>query len=208
MAKNFGEIAFSEAVKALQVTHGSRKGYERIEKFNIVDGLSDNEIDFIEERDSFYLASIGENDFPYIQHRGGPKGFVKVFDKSTIGFIDFAGNKQYISLGNFATNCNVALILMDYPARARLKIFAKVGIVELADNPEMLSSFNLGDYKFKPERIMLFHIEAFDWNCPQHIVPRFTVDEINEALQPKIEEMAMLEKENQMLKEKIKSAGL
>jgi uncharacterized protein len=98
--------------------------------------------------------------------------------------------------------------LMDYPARARLKIFAKVGIVELADNPEMLSSFNLGDYKFKPERIMLFHIEAFDWNCPQHIVPRFTVDEINEALQPKIEEMAMLEKENQMLKEKIKSAGL
>lgn len=125
MTKNFAEIAFSDAVKELQEKHGSRKGYEQMEKFNIIDGLSQNEMGFIEDRDSFYLASIGVKNFPYIQHRGGPKGFLKVIDKNTIGFIDFTGNKQYISVGNFVVNSNVSLILMDYPARARLKIFAK-----------------------------------------------------------------------------------
>lgn len=196
MAKNFAEIAFSDAVKELQEQHGSRKGYERMEKFNVVDGLSQNEKDFIEDRDSFYLASIGEKNFPYIQHRGGPKGFVKVIDKDTIGFIDFSGNKQYISVGNFATNNKVALIMMDYPARARLKIFAKAEIIELQDNPELLSRLDLGDYQYRPERMMIFHIEAYDWNCPQHIVPRFTIDEIQKALQPQLNKIEQLEKEN------------
>ena len=136
MAKNFAEIAFTDAVKELQEKHGSRKGYERMEKFNFVNGLSENEKGFIADRDSFYLASIGVKNFPYIQHRGGPKGFVKVIDKDTIGFIDFTGNKQYISVGNFATNNNVALIMMDYPARARLKIFARAEIVELKDKQQ------------------------------------------------------------------------
>jgi uncharacterized protein len=208
MAKNFAEIAFSDAVKDLQEKHGSRKGYERMEKFNIIDGLSDNEIGFIEDRDSFYLASIGVKNFPYIQHRGGPKGFVKVLDKNTIGFIDFSGNKQYISVGNFVTNNNVALIMMDYPARARLKIFAKAEIVALKDNPKLLASFNLGDYKFRLERIMLFHIEAYDWNCPQHITPRFTVDEIENALKPQLLLISKLEEENKRLKEKLENAGL
>lgn len=208
MAKNFAEIAFTDAVKELQEKHGSRKGYERMEKFNIVDGLSENEKGFIEDRDSFYLASIGVKNFPYIQHRGGPKGFVKVIDKNTIGFIDFSGNKQYISVGNFATNNNVALIMMDYPARARLKIFAKAEIIELKDNPELLSKFDLGDYQYRPERMMLFHIEAYDWNCPQHIIPRFTVDEIEKALKPQLIKIEQLEKENLLLKQKIATAGL
>lgn len=208
MAKNFAEIAFSDAVKALQEKHGSRKGYERMEKFNIIDGLSENEMGFISNRDSFYLASIGEKNFPYIQHRGGPKGFVKVLDKNTIGFIDFSGNKQYISVGNFATNNNVALIMMDYPARARLKIFAKAEIIELKDNPELLSKLDLGEYQFRPERMMLFHIEAFDWNCPQHITQRFTVEEIQIAFEPQLQYISKLEKEIENLKNRLKESGL
>lgn len=204
MAKNFAEIAFSGAVKALQEEHGSRKGYERMEKFNIIDGLSENEKRFIEDRDSFYLASIGVKNFPYIQHRGGSKGFVKVLDKNTIGFIDFSGNKQYISVGNFATNNNVALILMDYPARARLKIFAKAEIIELKDDPELLSKLDLAAYKYRPERMKLFHIEAYDWNCPQHITPRFTAGEIENALKPQLDYITKLEAEIVLLKAKLK----
>ncbi|QKJ64934.1 pyridoxamine 5'-phosphate oxidase family protein [Flavobacterium sp. M31R6] len=208
MAKNFAEIAFTDAVKALQEQHGSRKGYERMEKFNIIDGLSQNEMDFISNRDSFYLASIGEKNFPYIQHRGGPKSFVKVLDKNTIGFIDFSGNKQYISVGNFATNNNVALIMMDYPARARLKILAKAEIIELKDNPELLSKLDLDDYQFRPERMMLFHIEAFDWNCPQHIKQRFTLEEIQIAFEPKFQYISKLEEEIENLKSRLKDSGL
>ncbi|PVX46460.1 hypothetical protein C8C85_2320 [Flavobacterium sp. 103] len=208
MAKNFAEIAFTDAVKALQEQHGSRKGYERMEKFNIIDGLSQNEMDFISNRDSFYLASIGEKNFPYIQHRGGPKSFVKVLDKNTIGFIDFSGNKQYISVGNFATNNNVALIMMDYPARARLKILAKAEIIELKDNPELLSKLDLGEYEFRPERMMLFHIEAFDWNCPQHIIQRFTLEEIQIAFEPKFQYISKLEEEIENLKSRLKDSGL
>lgn len=208
MAKNFAEIAFTDAVKALQEQHGSRKGYERMEKFNIIDGLSENEMGFISNRDNFYLASIGEKNFPYIQHRGGPKGFVKVLDKNTIGFIDFSGNKQYISVGNFATNNNVALIMIDYPARARLKIFAKAEIIELKDNPELLSKLDLGEYQFRPERMMLFHIEAFDWNCSQHITQRFTVEEIQIAFEPKFQYISKLEEEIENLKSRLKESGL
>jgi predicted pyridoxine 5'-phosphate oxidase superfamily flavin-nucleotide-binding protein len=208
MAKNFAEIAFTVAVKALQEQHGSRKGYERMEKFNVIDGLSENEMSFISNRDSFYLASIGEKNFPYIQHRGGPKGFVKVLDKNTIGFIDFSGNKQYISVGNFATNNNVALIMMDYPARARLKILAKAEIIELKDNPELLSKLDLGEYEFRPERMMLFHIEAFDWNCPQHIIQRFTLEEIQIAFEPKFQYISKLEEEIENLKNRLKESGL
>ena len=125
MAKNFAAIAFTDAVKAMQEKLGSRSSYARMERDIYVDGLTENEIDFIAQRDSFYMASIGENNFPYIQHRGGPKGFLKVLDAKRIGFIDFRGNMQYISTGNIATNNNVALITVDYPARARLKILAK-----------------------------------------------------------------------------------
>jgi uncharacterized protein len=208
MAKNFATIAFTDAVKALQEKHGSRSSYDRIEKFNVIDGLSDNEIRFIENRDSFYMASTGENNFPYIQHRGGPKGFLKVLDKNRLGFIDFTGNKQYITLGNMATNNNVALFLMDYPAKARLKFFAKTEIVELKGNDDLYALLNIKEYKFRAERMMIFHIEAFDWNCPQHIIPRFTADEIQMALLPQQEYVAKLEEENKRLSAKLKQAGL
>ena len=204
MAKNFAEIAFTEAVKKLQEKHGSRSSYERMEKFSVIDGLTEGEISFIQNRDSFYVATIGVKEFPYIQHRGGPKGFLKVLDSKRIGFIDFVGNKQYVSVGNMATNNNVSLIMIDYPTKTRLKIFAKVEVVELNDNPELYDLLDLEDYKFKPERMMMFHIEAYDWNCPQHITPRYTVDDINEAFSPQKDYISKLEEEIKELKEVIK----
>jgi len=204
MANNFAEIAFTDAVKKLQDKHGSRKSYERMEKFSVVEGLTDGEISFIQNRDSFYLATIGANKFPYIQHRGGPKGFLKVLDSKRLGFIDFIGNKQYVSVGNMETNKNVSLIMVDYPSKTRLKIFAKAEVLELNENPELYELLNLEDYKFKPERMMMFHIEAYDWNCPQHITPRYTVDDINEAFLPQKDYISKLEEEIKELKEIIK----
>ena len=200
MAKNFAEIAFTDAVKKLQKKYGSRNGYERMEKFNIIDGLTENEISYIQNRDSFYLASIGAKEFPYVQHRGGPKGFLKVLDSKRIGFIDFTGNKQYVSVGNVATNNNVSLIMIDYPTKTRLKVFAKAEIVELEENSELYNLLNLKEYKFRPERMIIFHIEAYDWNCPQHITPRYTADEIQEAFIPQQEYIAKLEAEVKELK--------
>jgi predicted pyridoxine 5'-phosphate oxidase superfamily flavin-nucleotide-binding protein len=203
MSKNFASIAFTDAVKSLQEKNGSRSSYTRMEKQRHVDGLTENEIDFISQRDSFYIASIGENGFPYIQHRGGPKGFVKVLDLKRIGLIDFRGNMQYISVGNIETNKNVSLIMVDYPARARLKIYARAEIVELEDDPKLFDLLDLDDYKFKPERMMVLHIEAYDWNCPQHITPRYTVEEIEEAFTGQRELIAKLQIEIKELKQKL-----
>ncbi len=204
MAKNFAEIAFGDAVKEMQVKLGSRASYARMEQDTYRDGLTENEVDFIAQRDSFYMATNGENGFPYIQHRGGPKGFLKVLDAKRIGFIDFRGNMQYISVGNIATNNNVALILVDYPAKARLKIYAKAEIVELKDNEKLLKELDLQEYKFRPERMMILHVEAYDWNCPQHITPRYTVEEIEDAFTPQRELITSLHAEIKSLKARLK----
>lgn len=205
MARSFGAIAFTDAVKALQTKNGSRSAYARMEKNGYTDGLTENEMDFIAQRDSFYMASIGENHFPYIQHRGGPKGFLKVLDAGRIGFVDFSGNKQYISVGNLVTNQNVALIMVDYPSRSRLKILAKAEIVELKDNPALFALLDTGDDKNKPERMMVLHVEAYDWNCPQHITPRYTLAEIEDAFAGQREHIIKLEAEVKALKEKLKA---
>lgn len=204
MAKNFAELAFTSAVKEMQEKHGSRSSYARMEQDSYVDGLAENEMDFIAGQDSFYMASIGENGFPYIQHRGGPKGFLKVLDTKQIGFIDFKGNMQYISVGNIATNKNVALIMVDYPSRTRLKILARTEIVELKDDPALFDQLNPGDYKFRPERMMVFTIEAYDWNCPQHITPRYTVADIEQAFAGQRAHISKLEAEVKALKLKLK----
>jgi predicted pyridoxine 5'-phosphate oxidase superfamily flavin-nucleotide-binding protein len=203
MAKNFAEIAFTDAVKKLQEKHGSRSSYARMEKFSDVDGLTEGEMSFIQNRDSFYLATIGIKEFPYIQHRGGPKGFLKVLDSKRLGFIDFTGNKQYVSVGNMATNINVSLIMIDYPSRTRLKIFAKAEAIALKDNPELYDVLDLKDYTFRPERMVVFHIEAFDWNCPQHIIPRYTVEEIHQSFLPQQLHIKKLEEEIKVLKSKL-----
>jgi len=205
MAKNYGEIAFAPAVKALQERLGSRRSYARMERDTYVDGLTENETTFITNMDSFYMATIGANGYPYIQYRGGPKGFLKVLDVKRLGFIDFRGNMQYISAGNIATNNKVSIIMVDYPARQRLKIFAQANIVELADNPDLYESLDLEGYDFRPERMMVFDIEAYDWNCPQHIIQRYTLEEIQEAFASQREEIAQLKAEIEALKaEKLK----
>lgn len=207
MAKNFAEIAFTASVKEIQERLGSRANYARMERQTFVDGLTKKEIDFISQRDSFYMASIGENNFPYIQHRGGPKDFLKVLDSKRLGFIDFRGNMQYITVGNTVTNSNVSIILMDYPARTRLKILAKVLIVELKDSPELYRLLDLGEYKFRPEQMMVLNIEAYDWNCPQHITPRYTVEEITGVFDSQQRYTQKLEKEIKELKLKLKEQG-
>lgn len=202
---NYANTAFTEVIKSIQEKQGSRVAYDRMEKVSYVNGLTEAEEGFISDLDSFYMASFGENGFPYIQHRGGPKGFIKVVDKETIGIVDFSGNKQYISVGNIATNPKVSLILLSYPLRARLKIYAEAEIVEIEDNPKLFEQLEPANYKFKPERMILFHIKAYDWNCPQHITPRYTQEEIAELIGPKMQYIQQLEEEVKELREKFKS---
>ncbi|RDY60159.1 pyridoxamine 5'-phosphate oxidase family protein [Flagellimonas nanhaiensis] len=196
---NYSKLAFTETVKALQEEQGSRNAYARMERMELPDGISFREMSFIQERDSFYVASYGENGFPYIQHRGGPKGFLKVIDVKTLAFLDFSGNKQYITTGNVKTHKKVSLILMDYANRARLKIYAEAETVSLEENEELAQALKL-DYKYKAERIFLFHIKAFDWNCPQHITPRFTAEDINEMSKEREKYIQELENQVESLK--------
>jgi predicted pyridoxine 5'-phosphate oxidase superfamily flavin-nucleotide-binding protein len=204
---NYAKLAFSEPIKALQKEQGSRPGYERMEQSTFPDGLSYRELNFIKERDSFYVASFGENGFPYIQHRGGPKGFLKVIDLKTLAFLDFRGNKQYITTGNVQTHNKVSLILVDYPNRARLKIYAEAEVVSLSEQPELEKKLELEDYKYKAERIFLFHIKAFDWNCPQHITPRYTVEDISKMVEEKNNYIENLRAEIKALQEKSEGCG-
>lgn len=201
MEKNYPALAFTDAVKELQEKLGSRSAYARMEKTTFVNGLTANEIDFISRRDSFYMATISENGYPYIQHRGGPKGFLKVLDPERLGLMDFQGNAQYISVGNIATHNNISLIMVDYPARTRLKIFAKATIIALKDDPALYESLDLEGYKFKPERMMVFQVEAYDWNCPRHITPRYTVEDMQEIYASQLEYIKELQAEIKTLKD-------
>ena len=203
MAKNFAEIAFTLAVKEIQNRLGSRESYARMEKNTFLDGLTLNEINFIANQDSFYMASIGENGFPYIQHRGGPKGFLKILDAKRLGFIDFKGNMQYISVGNIGGQEKVSIIMVDYPSKTRLKLYATAEIIELKEDPELLNKLILENYKFRPERMMVFNLEAYDWNCPQHITPRYTLEEIDKAFSTQRKYTIKLEEEIKELRLKL-----
>lgn len=199
---NYSKLAFTEGIKAIQERMGSRNTYERVEKMSFREGLTAVEAGFVGQMDSFYMASYGENDFPYIQHRGGPKGFVKIIDNQTIGIVDFSGNRQYISVGNIAQNPSVSLIMVSYPMQARLKIYAEAEIIEISDNPDLYELLKPEDYKFRPERMLVFHIKAYDWNCPQHITPRYTQQEMEPLLQEQNEYIKHLENEVKVLKSK------
>ena len=204
---NYAKLAFTDPIKAIQEDQGSREAYERMENMQLPDGLTFREMSFIQQRDSFYVASYGENGFPYIQHRGGPKGFLKVIDSETLAFLDFRGNKQYITTGNVKTHKKVSLILVDYPNRARLKIYAEAGVMSLNEKSELLEMLELGDYRYQAERIFVFKVKAFDWNCPQHITPRYTVEEIAMMAEEKDNYIEILESEIKNLKEKLEGCG-
>lgn len=195
MATTFGKIAFTDTVKAAQQRHGSRQQYARMEKLGSSDGLTEAEAEFISQRDGFYLATIGENEYPYVQFRGGNKGFLKVLDANTLGYADFRGNLQYISVGNLAGNNRAALILMDYANRQRLKIYARIEVLEAKDDPALIAQLADHNYPARIERAMLLHVEAFDWNCQQHITPRYTVEEMRALNAPLYEHIAKLEAE-------------
>jgi predicted pyridoxine 5'-phosphate oxidase superfamily flavin-nucleotide-binding protein len=193
MARAFSEIAFTEAVKSMQARYGSRQAYS---KFDLAedrrDSLYEQEIAFLSERDSFYMASVGENGWPYVQHRGGPKGFLKVLDEKTIGFADFRGNKQYISVGNLSADDRVSLFFMDYPNRQRLKLWARARIVHEDEDAELVAQLAVPGYQAKVERGIIMTIVAVDWNCPQHITQRYTKAEVESLIVPLLDEIQML----------------
>lgn len=197
MGHKFAEIAFTESVRGVQHQLGSRTGYARMdegEDYNHL--LSQYEADFITERDSFYMASVSETGWPYVQHRGGAAGFLKVIDAQTIGFADFSGNRQYVSLGNLRIDDRISLFLMDYKNRRRLKILGRVRLVDLAET-ELLATLEVDDYRARVERGFVIHIEAFDWNCPQHITPRYTEAEVEGMIETlRSEEVAASETDN------------
>jgi predicted pyridoxine 5'-phosphate oxidase superfamily flavin-nucleotide-binding protein len=201
MAKSFGSLVFTPVIKALQERYGSRRQYARLEQAsNSPARLGPDEIDFIGERDTFYMASVGATGWPYVQHRGGPKGFLKVIDDRTMAFADFSGNKQYISTGNLMTDDRVALILVDYPRQLRLKILGHAQIFEGEQAKDWIGKVRDPGYKAATERVYVIRLEAFDWNCQQHILPRFTEEEIGEALAPLEKRMQALEAENKKLR--------
>ena len=179
MTHRFAELMFTPHVKALQAEDGSRASYARFEEpgFPARDRLTRKEAEFIAQRDSFYMATTSETGWPYVQHRGGPAGFLKMIDEQTLAFADYPGNRQFVSFGNMAASDRVALILMDYPNRRRLKLLGHAKVMDAESNPDPLGLFDPpGDAN--SARLVVIALEGFDWNCPQYITPRFTEAEI------------------------------
>lgn len=196
MARAFSEIAFTPGVRAFQTRMGSRENYARLDHVDYRgDTLGPTEAEFIAARDGFYQASVGENGWPYVQFRGGPAGFLRVLDQRTIGYADFRGNVQYISAGNIEADGRVALILMDYAQRRRLKIWGRARLVDAADDAPLIARLEDGNYRARSERAVVISVEAFDWNCPQHITPRFTREELGQSDLAAREEIARLRAE-------------
>lgn len=203
MTYGFLDIAITPHVKAAQAKMRADHIWEGFKGRREFDRFNEDEVAFVEERDSFYMATVSETGWPYVQHRGGARGFLKVVDDHTLAFADYRGNRQYISTGNLAADDRVCLFLMDYPHRARLKIYAHVEILEVDDDPTLTKLVTMPGYKSKIERIFRLRLEAFDWNCQQHIAPRFTEAEVSQAIDPMRMRLAELETENKALSEKL-----
>lgn len=186
MPHRYAELAFTPAVKSAQAHYGVRQDNAWIEATTDPhDALTARETAFVARRDSFYMATVSETGWPYVQHRGGPPGFLRVLDSRNLAFADFRGNKQYISLGNMAGNDRVALFLMDYPARLRLKILGRLNMRDVADaDPALVEMLRPYPYRAAMERIACIAVEAYDWNCSQHITPRYTEAQVREAMAP------------------------
>lgn len=183
MARAFARIAFTANVKAAQARMGSRDAYRAAESGDAeAVELSPNEVEFIAARDSFYQGTVGENGWPYVQHRGGPAGFLKVLGPQTIGYADFSGNRQYISVGNLEGDDRVSLFLMDYPNQRRLKIWGRARLVDEDHDPALVARLESPDYRARVERGVIITVEAFDWNCPKYITPRFTEREVRDLV--------------------------
>lgn len=203
MAYGFLDTAITGSVRAVQAREGVDHLWQGFKGHREFDRFTEHETRFIGERDSFYIATVSESGWPYVQHRGGPRGFLKVLDDQTLVFADYRGNRQYISAGNLEANDRACLFLMDYAHRARLKIYAHVTAHALDAEPELAEALRAvpsAAKAAKVERIFRLRLQAFDWNCPQHITPRFTEMEIAHAVAPLHERIALLEQENAALR--------
>ncbi len=183
MARAFAKIAFTANVQAAQARMGSRDAYRTAESGDAeAVELGPHEVEFIGARDSFYQGTVGENGWPYVQHRGGPAGFLKVLGPKTLGYADFSGNRQYISVGNLAGDDRVSLFLMDYPGQRRLKIWGRARLIDEDTEPALFARLESPDYRARVERGVIITVEAFDWNCPKYITPRFTEREVRDLV--------------------------
>jgi uncharacterized protein len=202
MGRRFAELAFTPLVKQQQIKHNSRHAYERVEQGSDAgESLGAGEQQFVGERDGFYMASVSETGWPYVQYRGGETGFLRVLDSRTLGFADLSGNKQYISVGNLLHDGRVTLFLMDYRAQNRLKIMGRAKVHEGdAEARELIEKLRVPGEKTPAERAVLIQVEAFDWNCQQHITPRYTQGEMATMLLPMRRRIEALEAENKRLR--------
>jgi uncharacterized protein len=207
MAYDFLDIATTPGVRAAQEANGSGEFWASFKGGRPSERFTAAEAAFIAERDSFYMATVSESGWPYVQHRGGPPGFIRILDDRTLAVADFRGNRQYISTGNLASNDRAAVILMDYPNRRRLKIYAHVEARDLAADPELAAKLTTPGYRAKVERALVLHLAAFDWNCPQHITPRFSEAELAPALAPLRSRLETLESENEALRAQLRAKG-
>ena len=201
------DIAFTPAVKAVQERKGSRQGYAKMEaKGGWKDIVTDDLAAFIEERDSFYIGTASADGQPYIQHRGGKPGFLKVLDETTLAFADFKGNRQYITAGNLAENDKAYIFLMDYANRRRIKIWGRARVVE--DDPDLMARLVDLDYAAVPEQAIVFTLEAWDINCPQHIPRRYTETEVADRLGGLEARIAELEAQRDGLRDRLSRISL
>lgn len=199
MSRAFADICFTASVKAAQSRYGSRAGNTAFERASDPhNAITLRDADFIASRDSFYQASVSEDGWPYVQHRGGPPGFLRVLDARTLGYADYRGNRQYISVGNITADARVALILMDYPHQARLKIWGRARVVHADEDAPLLARLATPASPTNIERAIVIHVEALEWNCPQHITPRYTEAELGE-------EMRALTEENRRLRARLEA---
>jgi uncharacterized protein len=203
MSYGFLDIATTPSVRAAQAKMGADRIWQEFKGDREFDRFTEDEAAFIAARDSFYMATVSETGWPYMQHRGGPRGFLKVIDEKTLAFADYRGNRQYISTGNLAADHRACLFLMDYPHKARLKIYTCVETLALGDDPDLTTRVSMPGYRAKLERVFRLRLKTFDWNCSQHIFPRFTEQEIVEAIHPLRERLAQLEAENAELRTRL-----
>jgi uncharacterized protein len=198
MAHQFSTLTFTDDVANVQREMGSRSANEKLtERGPANDALSPAEKDFISRRDGFYLATIGSTGWPYIQFRGGPTGFLHIIDDHTLAYADVTGNRQYISTGNLRGNNHASLFLMDYPHQTRLKLLANVEVIPWSEAPDWKKNLKLPE-RGRPERVIIFHVAAFDWNCPQNIPQRWTLEELQRT--SLFDRVQALEEENRTLR--------
>jgi predicted pyridoxine 5'-phosphate oxidase superfamily flavin-nucleotide-binding protein len=202
MSRAFADISFTPAVLAIQAQQGSAESYKKFLEPEAEAGnrIGPAEVKFFSAMDGFFQSTISESGWPYVQFRGGPKGFLKVIDDKTIAYADFRGNRQYLSAGNLTGNDRISLILVDYPNRRRLKVWGRAQMIQITEDPEFIKELQMPAYRGLPERAVVITIEALDWNCPQHIPQRMTLEELEPNIASMREEIARLKSENEQLK--------